>query len=186
MSTFGLLGNLARDYDNNLRALDYDNYNIDLVEAAYNPDQPYYYNPPVWGAVSNSFTHGCLVIYNWISVFYLTKHLTDSEDLALRKEIHQVDGQDRYGIDPDAAMNYDTEQRKDVCFVPWEHDEDGTLDDIWYIVLKIYKHEGFGRRFQRFFCLDRQSVEDQTLIIVEPDFFLAGKKSKMKVSYCRA
>lgn len=167
VSTFGSLVHIARDYGG---------YNADLVEATYNPDQPYYYNPPIWEAVGNLFTDKYLVVYNWISVFYLTKHLTDSEDLVLRKEVHKVDGQDRYDIDPDASVNYDTEQRKDVCFVPWEHDEDGTLDDIWSIVLEIYKHEGFGRRFARFFCLDRQSVEDQTLIIVEPDFFLAGRK----------
>lgn len=159
-----------------LLARDYDKYNIDLVEAAYNPDQPYYYNPPIWEAVSNSYTDQYLLDYDWIPVFYLTKHLTDSEDLVLRKEIYKVDGQDRYGIGPEAALDYDTEQRKDVCFVPWEHNEDGTLDDIWNIVLKIYKHEGFGRRFQRFFCLDRQSVEDQKLIVVEPDFYLAGRK----------
>ncbi|KAJ6096045.1 hypothetical protein N7486_006791 [Penicillium sp. IBT 16267x] len=175
-TTFNTLGLVSTSGLFDLSDRDCEKYSIDLVEAAYNHDQPYYHNPPIWEAVGNSSADKYLRDYGWISVFYLTKHLTDSEDLILRKEIHKVDGQDRYDIDPDLAIGYYYEQRKDVCFVPWERDEDGTLDDIWNIVLKIYKHEGFGRRFQRFFCLDRQSVEDQTLIIVEPDFFLAGRK----------
>ncbi|KAJ5672113.1 hypothetical protein N7507_001240 [Penicillium longicatenatum] len=175
-TTLSTLGTLSTSDLFDLSARDCDEYSIDLVEAAYDPDQPHYHNPPVWEAVGNSLTDQYLHDYGSISVFYLTKHLRDSEDLILRKEIHKVDGEDRYDIDPDDDMDYYWDQRKDVCFVPWECDEDGTLEDIWNLVLKIYKHEGFGRRFQRFFCLDRQSVEDQTLIIVEPDFFLSGRK----------
>ncbi|KAJ5760620.1 hypothetical protein N7520_007776 [Penicillium odoratum] len=154
-------------------------YNIDLIEATHHPDQPFYWNPPIWMPGGTSVANECLLNNSCISVFYLTKHLTASEDRVLRKEIHKVNGQDRYDLDPEDSpdeFDLEDEPEKMVCFVPWERDEDGTLDDIWNITLEIYKHEGYGRQFTRFFCLDRQSVVDRTLIIVEPDFYLPGRR----------
>ncbi|KAJ5736884.1 uncharacterized protein N7483_002009 [Penicillium malachiteum] len=130
-------------------------YPVNTAELLHHPDQPCYEVSPLWRG-ARSFD----ILDNrrdrWISVFYLTKRFTEKEDSKLRQLVE--------------------EDLKSVCYIPWEHEEDGGLDDMWKILLKVYRYHGLGTKCHRLFFIDRESFNDRRLIIIEAYFYLAGRQ----------
>ena len=134
------------------------------AEHLWHSDQPFYHRTPRW-------QQG----YGWIAAYSLTNHLADETIQHIREEI--VGGQNALN-DPDAALEEDefgfsstsTVHRK-CPFVPWKEgqagDIDGTVKDIWEILLSVYTYP--GRAVDTFLCLDRQSALDETVIFVKAD-----------------
>ncbi|KAJ5226051.1 hypothetical protein N7468_007276 [Penicillium chermesinum] len=153
--TLNLLLNSPKE--NDLHALQ--RYGVYGAEISYNPDQPFWHVlPPAepdgidYLACEGYQLRGELC--DKISVYYVFRP-TDSE-----------------------YFEAPTEFKGLACYAPWRKERDGTLEDIWEIVLRIYMREDMGFHCSRFFCLDRQSLVDNTLLLVEPDFYLGGKAEK--------
>lgn len=122
------------------------------VEFLVGPDEPFYYNPPLWEPV------------NWeglvsIAVFYLTNKLSKDQILALKRELlrdnPQLDGE------------------KACCFVPWEDGNqnapDGSVDDIWRIFWEMRRCTSCQMPI---FFIDEQSGVDQTILMVDTDHYI--------------
>lgn len=129
---------------------------IEAVESMYHPDQPFYPNPPKWLSVCQWDDS-----YKAIPVFYLTNQLKSDEDNIIRAELVAKDGADN-----------EFEWRKEACYVPWRGDHDATLEDIWDIFWKFWGHEARNVICPCFFCIDRQSAMDQTVLLICPDWYL--------------
>lgn len=150
-------------------------YGIYGAETSYNPIQPFWHNPAfdyqreedlvsrqlefrtnLWSPVQanmNIKTRELSKMTGSISVFYLFRALP-AEKLKFARKIGN----------------------RDATFADWEEEEDGTWNSIWDIVLDIYKRDEMGFRCSRFVCIDRQTLSDKTALLVEPDFYLSGKR----------
>ncbi|KAJ6036570.1 hypothetical protein N7540_000849 [Penicillium herquei] len=120
------------------------------IEFLHNPDIPFYHNPFPWEA--------CLPheeLFDWIPVFYLTKHLTAEQDEIVKAEINC----DMFGEPGEYIAS---------CYVPWEAEDDGTLEDVWELLLMQRRRSGFMP--ETFFCIDRQSLEELDFLTIEADF----------------
>ncbi|CAL5865955.1 uncharacterized protein PFLUO_LOCUS162 [Penicillium psychrofluorescens] len=129
---------------------------IEAIESMYHPDQPFYPNPPEWLPTCQWDES-----YKAIPVFYLTNQLKSAEDHIIKAELVAKDG-----------ANHEFEWRKEVCYVPWRGDHDATLEDIWSIFWKFWDHEALNVICPCFFCIDRQSAVDQTVLLICPDWYL--------------
>ncbi|KAJ5904996.1 uncharacterized protein N7473_001912 [Penicillium subrubescens] len=122
------------------------------VEFLIGPDEPFYYNPPLWEPVNGE---GLISI----AVFYLTNKLSIDQIRALKTELlmdnTQLDGQ------------------KACCFVPWEDGHtttlDGTIDDIWRIFWEMRRCTSCQMPI---FFIDEQSGIDQTILMVDTDHYI--------------
>ena len=116
-------------------------------------DDPFYSNPPPWEPVDRQVKH--------ISLFYMTNKLTKEQDRALHNEIKSLGEMDDDDIDPKA-----------ICPVAWkagqEDADDATLEYMWK-VLNMAKRNNVCRL--PFFFVDRQSVEDHTLLVMTKDLY---------------
>ncbi|KAJ5740415.1 hypothetical protein N7493_000287 [Penicillium malachiteum] len=121
------------------------------IEFLHNPDTPFYHNPFPWEACEPHEE-----LFDWISVFYLTKQLTAEQDEIVKAVINC----DMFG---------NTGEYIASCYVPWEAEEDGTLEDVWELILMQHRRTGFMP--DTFFCIDRQSLEGHDFLAVEPDFY---------------
>ncbi|KAJ6021009.1 hypothetical protein N7540_006513 [Penicillium herquei] len=144
---------------------------FDKAELLHHPDRPCYEVLPLWRGARSSD----IVWRRWISVFYLTKRFTAKEDLDLRNEIDELTEEEALWFQEGVSIG-NPKSLKSVCYVPWEHEEDGGLGDIWKTLLKVYKYQGLGTKCQRLFFIDRESFKDRRLIIVEAYFYLAGRQ----------
>ncbi|KAJ5662784.1 hypothetical protein N7462_011710 [Penicillium macrosclerotiorum] len=122
------------------------------IEFLHHPDMPFYHDPPPGRLVNPMETN---------MTFYLTKHLTTQEDEAIQMELRTDD----FG-----QFNEDFE----ICRIPWESEEDGTLDDIWNILWTIYRHDGAPPVC--FFCIDREAAVDLDVLLVKPDFYWGDRQ----------
>ena len=122
------------------------------VEFLIGPDDPFYYNPPLWEPVDGE---GLISI----AVFYLTNKLSKEQILALRKELHLGD----------TILNI----QKACCFVPWEGGNpdapDGTMDDIWRIFWEMRRRTSCPMPI---FFIDQQSGVDYTVLMVDTDHYI--------------
>ncbi|KAJ5174197.1 uncharacterized protein N7482_000074 [Penicillium canariense] len=121
------------------------------VEFLIGPDDPFYYNPPLWEPVDGE---GLISI----AVFYLTNKLSDDQIRALKAELLT----DKELLD----------HQKACCFVPWEDGDpnapDGTIHDIWSIFWDMRRCTSCEMPI---FFIDEQSGVDQTVIMVDIDHF---------------
>lgn len=122
------------------------------VEFLIGPDDPFYYNPPLWEPVNGE---GLISI----AVFYLTNKLSREQILALRQELHM-------GA---TILNI----QKACCFVPWEEGSrnalDGTMDDIWRIFWEMRQRTSCPMPI---FFIDQQSGVDYTVLMVDTDHYI--------------
>lgn len=122
------------------------------VEFLIGPDDPFYYNPPLWEPVNGE---GLISI----AVFYLTNKLSNDQILALKKELHTGDTV--------------LDSRKACCFVPWEDGSqnapDGTVEDIWRIFWEMRRCTSCPMPI---FFIDEQSGLDQTVLMVDTDHYI--------------
>ncbi|KAJ5906051.1 uncharacterized protein N7473_002967 [Penicillium subrubescens] len=88
-------------------------------------------------------------------LFYLTKQLTEAQGRAVSMDL----------IMPN-IWNLDTDYLKYCGEVRGDREEDGTDQDICNITWKVWQD---GRQKRGFFCIDRQSGEDQTVLFVAFD-----------------
>ncbi|KAJ5629263.1 hypothetical protein N7528_002920 [Penicillium herquei] len=121
------------------------------IEFLHNPNTPFYHNPFPWEACEPHEE-----LFDWIPVFYLTKHLTAEQDEIVKAEIN-------------CDMSGEPGEYIASCYVPWEAEEDGTLEDVWELVLMQHRRTGFMP--DTFFCIDRQSLKGHDFLTVEPDFY---------------
>ncbi|KAJ5710085.1 hypothetical protein N7493_009677 [Penicillium malachiteum] len=143
---------------------------VDKVELLHHPDQPCYEVCPPWRGARSSDTWS-----RWISVFYLTKRFTKEEDSYLRNSIEELREEEAAWFAEGVSIE-NRKKMRGVCYVPWEHEEDGDMSDMWEILLKVYRHQGLGTKCQRLFFIDRESFNDRRLIIIEAYFYLAGRQ----------
>ncbi|KAJ5611725.1 hypothetical protein N7528_008830 [Penicillium herquei] len=143
---------------------------VDKVELLHHPDQPCYEVCPPWKGAKSSNPWS-----RWISVFYLTKSFTEEDDSYLRNKIEEFSEEDAVGF-RGGISNENRKNMRGVCYVPWEHEEDGDMSDMWRILLKVYRHQGLGTKCQRLFFIDRESFNDRRVIIIEAYFYLAGRQ----------
>lgn len=122
------------------------------VEFLIGPDEPFYYNPPLWEPVNGE---GLISI----AVFYLTNKLSHDQILALKAELHTDDAR--------------LDGQKACCFVPWEEGNrnttDGTIDDIWRIFWEMRRCTSCQMPI---FFIDEQSGIDQTVLMVDTDHYI--------------
>lgn len=122
------------------------------VEFLIGPDEPFYYNPPLWEPVNGE---GLISI----AVFYLTNKLSPDQIRALKTEL----------LTDNALLD----GQKACCFVPWEEGHnsalDGTIDDIWRIFWEMRR--GTSCQMPIFF-IDEQSGIDQTVLMVDTDHYI--------------
>ncbi|KAJ5713732.1 uncharacterized protein N7483_010913 [Penicillium malachiteum] len=121
------------------------------IEFLHSPGIPFYHNPFPWEACQPHEDS-----FDWIPVFYLTKHLTAEEDGIVKAEINL----DIFGEPGEHVAS---------CYVPWEAEEDATLEDIWELILMQHRRTGFVP--DTFFCIDRQALESHDFLTVEADVF---------------
>ncbi|KAJ5113278.1 hypothetical protein N7456_001812 [Penicillium angulare] len=169
---------------------------VSEAEAAFDPEQPFYSNPPPWAPIT-AYNNGEYDPFTeCIPVFYLTKELTPEQDLAVKAAISKKDP--GYGnesgqledSDFDDEDEYewggiDERKRKDARFVPWEKDDDATLDDIFKILVEVYNYQGMGYQCLNIFCIDRDSPTDRCLLLVQADLYLSGKSPQKKAKQLR-
>lgn len=55
--------------------------------------------------------------------------------------------------------------------MPWEKQEDGSLEDVWDIVWEVFACDGNYRASYTFVCIDKRSGIDKTIIVVHPDLY---------------
>jgi hypothetical protein len=122
------------------------------VEFLIGPDEPFYYNPPLWEPVNGE---GLISI----AVFYLTNKLSPDQIGALKTEL----------LTDNAQLN----GQKACCFVPWEDGRktalDGTIDDIWRIFWEMRRCTSCQMPI---FFIDKQSGIDQTVLMVDTDHYI--------------
>ncbi|KAJ5724037.1 hypothetical protein N7488_002072 [Penicillium malachiteum] len=162
---------LPQEKKRNYSGLKWTPYPVDKVELLHHPDQPCYEVCPPWRGARSSDRWS-----RWISVFYLTKRFTKKEDSHLRNLIEELRDEEEALWFPEGTSIENHKSMKRVCYVPWEHEEDGDMTDMWKILLKVYKYQGLGTKCQRLFFIDRESFDDHRLIIVEANFYLAGRQ----------
>ncbi|GLI80437.1 hypothetical protein PoHVEF18_008792 [Penicillium ochrochloron] len=122
------------------------------VEFLIGPDEPFYYNPPLWEPVNGE---GLISI----AVFYLTNKLSVDQIRALKTEL--------------LTENTLLDGQKACCFVPWEDGHkpalDGTIDDIWRIFWEMRRCTSCQMPI---FFIDEQSGIDQTVLMVDTDHYI--------------
>jgi hypothetical protein len=122
------------------------------VEFLIGPDEPFYYNPPLWEPVNGE---GLISI----AVFYLTNQLSVDQIRALKTEL--------------LTENTLLDGQKACCFVPWKDGHktalDGTIDDIWRIFWEMRRCTSCQMPI---FFIDEQSGIDQTVLMVDTDHYI--------------
>ncbi|KAJ5794953.1 hypothetical protein N7457_001552 [Penicillium paradoxum] len=130
------------------------------VEIMSSYDDPFYSNPPPWQPVDRSM--------NSISLFYMTNRLTKQEDRALHDEIRTMND-----------LEHHSWSRKVISPVPWKPDQDNAddagLDYMWEIVETVPESNHVQLPY---FFADEQSGMDQTIIVMEKDYFFARDDDK--------
>ena len=75
-------------------------------------------------------------------------------------------------------MDDDLGYPKDYCFVPWEREEDGTVEDLWALLEKTRKFHGpIGRGNQlptHMVFIDRDSPNDKQLVFAHHRYVRIG------------
>ncbi|KAF3388482.1 hypothetical protein F1880_004535 [Penicillium rolfsii] len=122
------------------------------VEFLIGPDEPFYYNPPLWEPVNGE---GLISI----AVFFLTNKLSNTQIRALKSEL----------LTDNAFLG----GKKACCFVPWKDGRnsahDGTIDDVWRIFWEMRRHTSCQMPI---FLVDQQSGIDQTVLMVDTDHYI--------------
>jgi hypothetical protein len=105
------------------------------------------------------------MIVDSIPVFYLTKHLTEGEKASIQRGLlTNREGED-YIV------------QKLLCTVPWEKEEDGTEEDMLNIFWEVHTFKGaVDYPCPVFFCVDRESPRDNSVIAVHEHFFHMSDK----------
>ena len=89
-------------------------------------------------------------------VFYLTNKLSEEEHIAVLDELYTFGRRD--------------EDEKDYCFVTWEKEEDGGVEDMWALLKKVYDFRGRGRRRLSpapAIFIDRDSPYDKQVVLAD-------------------
>ncbi|PWY80735.1 hypothetical protein BO94DRAFT_148975 [Aspergillus sclerotioniger CBS 115572] len=119
----------------------------EVTELFHAFDQPFYSNPPPWLPTQSRL--------NYVAVFALTKTTPNQTD-AIQAELCTW------------RVREQRFEEKVACFVPWDGEEDGTLDDIWRIVQELAIYHRGSPIFYPIFFVDRQSTADNTVLAVRP------------------
>lgn len=142
-------------------------------EKLCDPSQPLYLNAPGWEEAIND--HFC------IPLFSLSSHLKEQDIIRLQSELGVVREEDSL-----ADMTEDLhEMASPRCvFTPWKDGKadatDGTVRDIWDIVEEIAMHPSVSRASNiEIMLLDRQSVEDSTVILAGTNQFPVDPSHKL-------
>lgn len=168
---------------------------IKAVESIYHPNRPLYHIlskleaewEHQWRLLSDkNFTYPTRR-NNQIAPFHLSSDNEERHRCPSRVWIGRVSGDyaddyvddDESDVDPRDAYDFLSDGLK--C-VPWGKKEDGTFLDMWNMVRDIYRHEDKSYRCTRFFCIDRQPDEDNTVIVVEAITYPPGKAVQAKGS----
>ncbi|KAJ5105550.1 hypothetical protein NUU61_002897 [Penicillium alfredii] len=143
---------------------------INSAENLSHPDEPFYYNPPPWmpsGSQEEEETE-----FEWLAAFYLTNQLTKEQDESIQTELKTKNDIDE-----------DFEWVKEIGVIPWksgpEGDVDGTIEDIWEIVWKVWTSEGRAGNCGTFACVDQQSAVDQTVILVDAKWYHGSREQEL-------
>ncbi|PYI08735.1 hypothetical protein BO78DRAFT_395340 [Aspergillus sclerotiicarbonarius CBS 121057] len=124
-----------------------DREETEVTELLHDFDQPFYANPPRWLPTKSDL--------NCVALFSLAQTTPNQAD-AIKAEL-RTRGQVERRV-----------EEKFACFVPWDGEEHGTLDDIWKIVWELYTYYRGNRAFFPIFFADQQSAADNTVLGVHP------------------
>ncbi|KAJ5281648.1 hypothetical protein N7478_007020 [Penicillium angulare] len=161
-------------------------YHVWEAEAAFDPEQPFYSNAPPCAPIMAHNSGRYDPFTECTPVFYLTKELTPEKDIAVKAAIYKEDPGYGNGFGESEYSDFDDEyegdwgdignrKRKDSRFVPWEDDDDASLDDIFNILVDVYNYLEMGRQCLNSFYIDRDSPTDGCLLLVQADFYLSEK-----------
>jgi hypothetical protein len=141
------------------------------VEILHDLDSPFYYLFPPWdtriaeAALDEERMQDDeeieIGLDYFMVVLYLTNKLTPEQDQAIRADLTAV------GEDDDE----DYPLQKACVYIPWTSDRDGTVDDIWDLLLRISMYENTTGVPTRIFCIDQQSALDQHGLMVETELY---------------
>lgn len=95
-------------------------------------------------------------------VFYLTKDLSKSESKAILDALQELD-------DSDADYNVEggREGQKHYSFVPWEKEDDGTVEDMFKLLWHMRNFRGGSGQPSECIFVDKQTAQDGTVILAD-------------------
>ncbi|KAL8704950.1 MAG: hypothetical protein Q9201_001896 [Fulgogasparrea decipioides] len=121
-------------------------YSDPAFELLLDPCSKYFYDPPPFvSLVKDAIT---------APVFFLIRHLTSEETSAIKAELLKPNGED------------EEFELKDLAFIEWKADVDGTEQDIWRLLWQCLCYRGDGCTGTAIF-IDRQTVSDNKVIVAE-------------------
>ena len=124
------------------------------IELLRHPEKPYHHVPIPWLPADPAITAA--------PVFFITKHLSVSEEFEIKRGLE---------TERDIFDFADEDDEKKFCYVPWDREEDGTMEDIWSILVKCaLPRTGSDRdAVGQIIVVDKQSAQDGKVIMVDPD-----------------
>lgn len=72
--------------------------------------------------------------------------------------------------------------KQELSLIAWRHSRDATIEGIWRTFRKYWKSQGMQFPCEPLFCVDRQSGENRTVLVVVPDGYPQGQTNPFQTA----